>query len=63
MFDWVFAFIHLVLFLGAIGYAFYSLFLGNSIRFLVLIACLVAYYFLVLHKGIKKEIQRKKENQ
>ena len=57
----LFAFVHLALFIGAIAYAFYSLLLGNSTRFIILIGCLIAYYFLVLHKGLKKEIQRRKD--
>jgi len=60
--DWIFAFFHLFLLIGVIGYAFYSLlFHGNILRFALIMACLVAYYFLVLHKPVLKEIARRKE--
>ncbi len=61
MFDYVFAFFHLFLLLGLLGYAFYSLFDGNALRFALIIACLAGYYFLALHKNVKKEIARKRK--
>lgn len=61
MFDWIFAFFHLFLLLGIAVYAFYSLFMGNVLRFAILIALLALYYFLVLHKAVKKEIERKRK--
>jgi len=61
MFDWIFAFFHLLLLAGVLGYAFYSLSQGNSLRFTLIIICLVGYYFLVLHKAVKKEIKRKQK--
>ena len=61
MFDWIFAFIHLFILLGALVYAFYSLFQGNSSKFIMILAILTAYYFLILHKAVKKEIERKKK--
>ncbi|NIM92043.1 MAG: hypothetical protein GTO17_13975 [Candidatus Aminicenantes bacterium] len=61
MFDWIFAFFHLFLLLGAVLYAFFSLFKGNYLRFIVIIVLLTIYYFLVLHKAVKKEIERKRE--
>jgi uncharacterized membrane protein YfcA len=60
MFDWIFAFVHLILLLGVLGYAFVSLAQGNVLRFLTLILLLAAYYLLVLHKAVKKEIARRR---
>ncbi|MBN1223724.1 MAG: hypothetical protein JXB23_10765 [Candidatus Aminicenantes bacterium] len=60
MSDWIFAFFHLILILGVAIYAFVALFTGNYLRFGIIAVCLVGYYFLVLHKPVKKEIERKK---
>ena len=60
MFDYIFAFFHLLLLIGLLGYAFYALFQGNTLRFALIILCLVGYYFLALHKNVKNEIKRKK---
>jgi hypothetical protein len=62
MFDYLFAFFHLFLLIGLLGYAFYSLIQGNTLRFVLIVACLVGYYFLALHKNVKKEIKRKKKS-
>ncbi len=60
--DWIFAFFHLFLLLGAVIYAFYSLFVhGNVLRFGLLVACLIIYYFIVLRKPVLKEIERKRK--
>jgi 4-hydroxybenzoate polyprenyltransferase len=61
MFDWIFAFFHLFLLLAVVLYAFYSLLQGNYLRFMAILVLLTGYYFLVLHKAVKKEIQRKRE--
>lgn len=61
MSDLVFAIFHLLLLLGVLGYAFIALFHGNYLRFLLIIAGLAAYYFLVLHKPVRKEIERKRK--
>ncbi len=61
MFDWIFAFIHLFVLLGALGYAFYFLFQGNISKFIMGIGLITAYYLLVLHKAVKKEIERKRK--
>jgi len=61
MTDWLFAFFHLFLLIGTIGYAVFSLFQGNVFRFVLILLCLVGYYFLILHKSVKKEIQRKRK--
>lgn len=60
MYDWIFAFVHLFLLLGVLGYAFISLAKGQLLRFLTLILLLALYYLLVLHKAVRKEIVRKK---
>lgn len=60
MFDYIFAFVHLGVLIGVLAYAVNSLVQGNTLRFALIAACLCAYYFLVLHKAVKKEIARKK---
>jgi len=59
--DWVFSFFHLILLIGALVYAVISLFMGNTVRFGVIMACLAAYYFLVLHKNVMKEIRKNRK--
>jgi len=59
--DLIFAFFHLILLLGLLILAFYSLFQGNILRFAIIIALLTVYYFLALHKNVKEEIKRKKK--
>lgn len=61
MFDYIFAFLHLILLLGVFGYAVYSLLEGNVLRFALISVCLVGYYFLALHKNVRKEIERKRK--
>ncbi|MGB2906489.1 MAG: hypothetical protein WBB73_05285 [Candidatus Aminicenantaceae bacterium] len=62
MADWIFAFFHLFLLIGVIGYAFYSIiFYGNVQRFALILVCLVIYYFFVLHKPVRQEIARRKQ--
>lgn len=60
MFDWVFAFFHLALLLGLLGYAVLAFARGEVIRFFMIILFLAGYYLLVLHKAVRKEIARKK---
>ncbi|MCK4430066.1 MAG: hypothetical protein KAW19_02075 [Candidatus Aminicenantes bacterium] len=62
MSDWIFAFFHLFLLIGVVLYAFYNLFQGNTLRFGIIIISFIGYYFLVLHKPVKKEIERKRKN-
>lgn len=62
MFDYIFAFFHLFLLSGLLGYAFYSLIQGNTLRFALIIVCLVGYYFLALHKNVKAEIRQKRKS-
>jgi hypothetical protein len=62
MIDYLFAFFHLFLLIGLLGYAFYSLIQGNTLRFALIIVCLLGYYFFALHKNVKKEILRKRKS-
>ena len=59
--DTLFAVFHFLLVLGAVGLAVYYLAVGNLTRFVIMSVCLALYYFLVLHKAVKKEIERKKQ--
>jgi len=61
--DNIFAFLHLFLLVGIFAYAVYSLIEGNVLRFVLIIICLVGYYFLVLHKNVKREIERKRKKE
>lgn len=61
MSDWIFAFFHLFLIIGAVVYTVYSLLIGNTTRFAFLSAALAAYYWGVLHKPVKREIARRRE--
>ncbi|HRD01687.1 MAG TPA: hypothetical protein PLP57_03460 [Candidatus Saccharicenans sp.] len=61
MFNWVFALFHFSLYLGLVAYSVYSLIEGRWGTGLILLAFLTAYYFLVLHQGVLKEIKRKKK--
>ena len=61
MTDWIFAFFHLFLVLAVLGYGLWSLARGNVGRFLVILIGLTFYYFIVLHKAVRKEIRRKRE--
>jgi len=63
MFDYIFAFFHLILLLSVFGYAVFSLLEGNVLRFALISVCLVGYYFLVLHKNVRKEIERKRKKE
>ncbi|MDI6844721.1 MAG: hypothetical protein QME28_01140 [Candidatus Saccharicenans sp.] len=55
-----FALIHLALFLGIIAFSIYDLIRGNFFRGLIWLAFIIAYYFIVLHPAVKKEIKRRK---
>jgi Flp pilus assembly protein TadB len=61
MVDWAFAFFHLFLLIGVAVYALYSLFQGSTLRAAFIAAFLILYYFLVLHRAVKKEIERKRK--
>lgn len=59
--NWIFAFFHLFLLIGIFIYAVVSLVQGNILRFALILICLVAYYYFVLHPAVKKEIERKRK--
>lgn len=60
MFDWIFAFVHLLGLAAALAYTVLSFFKGETSRGLLLLGILAVYYVLVLHKPVMKEIQRKR---
>lgn len=59
MSDTIFAILHLFVLLGVLGYAVLSIFRGNAARGGLILVLLAVYYFLVLHKAVRKEIARK----
>jgi Flp pilus assembly protein TadB len=59
--DTIFAVFHLFLLITVVVYAVIGLVQGNTMRFAVMMAGLVLYYFLVLHKAVLKEIDRKRK--
>ena len=62
MSDLIFAFFHLFLLFGVVIYALYSLLVhGNVVRFGLITAGLIFYYFVVLHKPVRKEIERRRK--
>jgi hypothetical protein len=62
MSDWIFAFVHLFLLIAIIVYALVSLAQGNTFRFGLIAVCLIIYYLVVLHKPVKREIERRRKN-
>ena len=60
--DLIFAFVHLFLLIAIVIYAFVSLAQGNTLRFGLIAGCLVIYYFIVLHKPVIKELERRKKS-
>jgi len=59
--DTIFAVFHLLLLITVAVYAIIGLAQGNTMRFAVIMAGLVLYYFLVLRKAVLKEIDRKRK--
>ncbi|MCJ7565566.1 MAG: hypothetical protein MUP52_13385 [Candidatus Aminicenantes bacterium] len=59
--DTIFAVFHLFLLITVVVYAVIGLVQGNTMRFAVIMAGLVLYYFLVLRKAVFKEIDRKRK--
>ena len=57
----IFAFVHLFLLIAIVVYAFVSLVQGNTLRFGLIAICLILYYFVVLDKPVRKEIERRKK--
>lgn len=62
VFDWIFAFVHLLGLVAALIYAVVSFSRGETSRGALLLGFLAVYYILVLHKAVLKEIQRKKRS-
>jgi hypothetical protein len=60
MSDTIFAIVHLFVLLGVLGYAVLSIVRGNVARGGLILILLAVYYFLVLHKAVRKEIARKR---
>ncbi len=58
--DTVFAVVHLLALVAVFLYGVVALVRGNRGRFGVILAGLVFYYVLVLHKPVKKEIARRR---
>ena len=58
--DTLFALFHLVLLLAVFGYGISWLIRGNTWRFLIIMAGLVIYYFFVLDKPVRAEIERRR---
>ncbi|HEK84763.1 MAG: hypothetical protein ACPLZD_02275 [Candidatus Saccharicenans sp.] len=61
MFSWIFALVHLVLYLGLFFISILYLIEGQWWKGIIFLAFLVAYYFLVLHQAVLKEIRRKRK--
>jgi hypothetical protein len=59
MSDTIFAIVHLFVLLGLLGYSVLSIVRGNVARGGLILVLLAFYYFLVLHKAVRKEIARK----
>lgn len=60
MSDTIFAIVHLFVLLGVLGYAVLSIVRGNVARGGLILILLAVYYFLILHKAVRKEIARKR---
>lgn len=60
MSDTIFAIVHLFVLLGVLGYAVLSIVRGNVARGGLILILLAVYYFLVLHKAVRKEIACKR---
>ncbi|MCX8159614.1 MAG: hypothetical protein N3G18_01615 [Candidatus Saccharicenans sp.] len=61
MFEWLFALLHLGLYLGLLIYSILNLVKGRWLAGLALLVFLAAYYFIVLHPAVLKEISRRKK--
>jgi hypothetical protein len=59
--DTLFAIVHLLALVGLVIYALVALIQGNALRFAVLMGGLALYYILVLHKPVRREIDRKRK--
>ena len=58
--DTIFAVAHMLALIAVFLYGVVALVRGNRTRFFVVIGGLLAYYLLVLHKPVRKEIARRR---
>jgi len=58
--DTIFAIVHVLALIAVFIYGVIGLVQRNTGRFAVVCGGLVLYYFLVLHKAVRKEIHRKR---
>jgi hypothetical protein len=58
--DTIFAIVHVIALIAVFIYGLVGLIQHNTRRFAVVCGGLVLYYFLVLHKAVSKEIDRKR---
>jgi hypothetical protein len=59
--DTLFAIVHVLALIAVFVYGVVALLQKNTGRFAVVLGGLVLYYFLVLHKAVRKEIERKRK--
>jgi hypothetical protein len=59
--DTIFAIVHVIALIAVFIYGVIGLIQRNTGRFAVVMGGLVLYYFLVLHKAVRKEIDRKRK--
>jgi len=62
MLSWIFAFVHLILFVGLLFYSIFLLLTGHWMSGIILLSFLLIYYFIVLHPAVRKEIKRKRKS-
>jgi 4-hydroxybenzoate polyprenyltransferase len=58
--DTIFAIVHVIALIAVFIYGLIGLIQRNTGRFAIVCVGLVLYYFLVLHKAVRKEIGRKR---
>ena len=58
--DTLFAIVHVLALVAVFLYGVVALIRGNRGRFGVVMAGLIVYYFVVLHKPVRKEIARRR---
>lgn len=59
--DTIFAIVHVIALIAVFIYGVIGLIQRNTGRFAVVCGGLILYYFLVLHKAVRKEIHRKRQ--
>jgi hypothetical protein len=60
LFDTIFALLHLAALLGVLAYAVLSIVRGNTVRFVLIVVVVGAYYYFVLHPAVLKEMARRR---